>query len=49
MKHEYYIDFLNKEKGFKPDRKFFLTYKEAEKWAKENFEKFNPDMIHINH
>ena len=40
-----YIDYLNKQKGFKQDRIKFNSYEEAVKWAKQNFEKFNPDMI----
>jgi hypothetical protein len=40
-----YIEFLNKEKGFKKDIKHFNSYEEAVQWARENFEKFNPDMI----
>ena len=40
-----YIDYLNKAKGFKQDRIKFNSYEEAVKWAKQNFEKFNPDMI----
>jgi DNA repair protein RadC len=40
-----YIEFLNKEKGFKKDTKYFNSYEEAVEWAKENFDKFNPDMI----
>ena len=43
--NEVYIEFLNKEKGFKKDVKNFKSYEEAVKWAKGNFEKFNPDMI----
>ena len=43
--NEVYIEFLNKEKGFKKDVKHFKSYEEAVKWAKGNFEKFNPDMI----
>jgi hypothetical protein len=42
---EVYIEFLNKEKGFKKDIKNFNSYEEAVKWARENFEKFNSDMI----
>lgn len=42
---EVYIEFLNKEKGFKKDTKYFNSYEEAVEWAKQNFEKFNPDMI----
>ena len=33
------------EKGFKKDIKHFNSYEEAVEWAKENFDKFNPDMI----
>jgi hypothetical protein len=43
-----YIDFMNKDIGFKTDRKYFKgknAYKDAVKWARKNFEKFNPDMI----
>jgi hypothetical protein len=40
-----YIDYLNKAKGFKQDRIKFNSYEDAVKWAKKNFEKFNPDMI----
>ena len=40
-----YIDFLNKKKGFRQDRIKFNSYESAVKWAKKNFEKFNPDMI----
>jgi hypothetical protein len=43
---ECYIEYLNKEKGFKKDVKNFSSHEEAVKWAKENFEKFDPDMIH---
>jgi hypothetical protein len=40
-----YIDYLNKQKGFKQDRIKFNSYEEAVKWARKNFEKFNSDMI----
>jgi hypothetical protein len=40
-----YIDFLNKKKGFKQDRIKFNSYEEAVKWARKNFDKFDPDMI----
>jgi hypothetical protein len=36
---------LNKEKGYKKDTKYFNSYEEAVKWARENFERFDPDMI----
>ena len=42
---EVYIEFLNKEKGFKKDIKHFKSYEEAVKWARENFDRFDPDMI----
>jgi hypothetical protein len=40
-----YIDYINKEKGFKKDRIYFNTYAEAVEWGKKNFERFNNDMI----
>jgi hypothetical protein len=43
--NEVYIEFLNKEKNFTKDKKSFKTYEDAVKWARENFDKFNPDMI----
>ena len=45
----YYIEYLNKEKGFKKDRINFKTEKEAETWAKKNLEKFDPDMIRLEY
>jgi hypothetical protein len=42
---EVYIKFLNKNKGFKTDVKHFKSYEEAVKWARKNFDKFDPDMI----
>ena len=41
----FYIDFLNKKKGFKQDRIEFKSHDAAVKWAKKNFDKFNSDMI----
>lgn len=43
--NEAYVDFMNKDKGFKVERKYFKTYEDAEKWARNEFEKFSPDMI----
>ena len=40
-----YIDYLNKEKGFKRDRIYFDSYAEAVEWGRKNFERFNTDMI----
>ena len=48
-----YIKFLNKDKGHREDIKYFTgkdwhdANKKATKWAKKNFEKFHPDMIHF--
>ena len=42
---QYYIEFLNKDKNFQKDRKYFETYDQAKNWALENFERFDPDMI----
>ena len=40
-----YIDYMNKEKGFKRDRIYFNSYAEAVEWGRKNFERFNTDMI----
>ena len=40
-----YIDYMNKEKGFKRDRIYFDSYAEAVEWGRKNFERFNTDMI----
>lgn len=48
---EAYIDYLNKKKGFKQDRKTFKgknAIQDAEKWGRKNLENYHPDMIHIN-
>jgi len=46
--NKFYIEYLNKKKGFKRDKKFFETYEKAIQWAKDNFENFSPDMIKRN-
>jgi hypothetical protein len=43
---EVYIEFLNKDKGYKKDVKNFKSYEEAVKWGRNNFDNFNSDMIH---
>ena len=43
--NEAYIDYMNKDKGYKTDRKYFKTYEDAEKWARNEFDSFYPDMI----
>ena len=47
-KEQFYIKFLNKDKNFTEDRKYFNTWDEAKLWATTgNFEKLHPDMIHM--
>lgn len=45
MKEICYIEYLCKDKNFKQVRKDFDEYDQAVSWAKENLEKFHPDMI----
>jgi hypothetical protein len=45
VKERVYIDYLNKAKGFKNDRKYFDSYEEAVTWARNNFDKFDTDYI----
>lgn len=40
-----YIDFLNKDKKFKQDRKYFKSWEEAVKWGRSEFDRFSSDMI----
>lgn len=40
-----YIDFYNKKKNFKQDRKYFKSDEEAKRWALKNLQKFDIDMI----
>lgn len=49
-RQEYYvINYLNKDKGFKPDKKTFIDYAEAMAWGRANLQDeahiFHPDMI----
>lgn len=49
MKNQnYFIAFLNKEKGFQKDTVYFNSYNDAIQWGLLNLEKFNSDMIMIN-
>lgn len=41
----YYIEYLNKDKGFKQDRKSFLEEWCAVDWGKTNLDNFHPDMV----
>jgi len=45
IQSECYVDFLNCKRNFKKERKEFKTYQNALKWCKNNFERFNPDVI----
>ena len=40
-----YISYLNKDKGFKEDKKYFLFFDEAQEWGRANLGNFNTDMI----
>lgn len=44
----YFIEFLNKSKGFQKDKVYFETYEDAILWGLKNLEKFNSDMIMFN-
>lgn len=44
---KYYIPFMNKDRRYQTDYKFFNTNEEATKWAKNEFEKFDPDVIYL--
>lgn len=44
----WYIEFLNKEKNFRPDRKEFSSFEEGEKWGRDNLENFNLDMLRLD-
>lgn len=46
-KYKYYIEFLNKKKGFSRDKKVFDTEEEAVRWGRKNLERFNYDMLKI--
>jgi hypothetical protein len=43
--NQYYIQFLNKDKGFKEDVKDFNSYPDAHSWGKDNIENFTLDQI----
>ena len=48
VKYECYVEYLDKDNGFKRTKMQFKSYRNAEKWCRENFEKFHPDMIGYN-
>lgn len=45
---EVYIEFLNKDKGFKVDRKEFESYEIAIEWGVANLDNFHIDMVKFN-
>ena len=45
VKEKIFIEYLNKNKGYVMDRKYFNSYEEAESWARDNFDKFDNDYI----
>ena len=45
---EVYIEFLNKEKNFKKDKKYFKTYNDAVNFGKSEIERFKVDMVKFN-
>lgn len=47
-KKQFYIEFLNKDKGFKKDIKYFNTFQLAKNFALKTFDKFDIDMIKQN-
>jgi hypothetical protein len=42
---DYYIEFLNRNKNYKKDKKYFDTIPKAKKWGMDNLNNFNEDMI----
>lgn len=40
-----YIEYLDKDNGFKKTKKSFKSYEEATEWGKKNLDNFNSDMI----
>lgn len=45
---EFYIEYLNKNKNFAKDKKYFSTYENALKFLQQNFEKYSIDSIKYN-
>jgi hypothetical protein len=46
--NKFYIEYLNKNKNFAKDKKYFSTYENALKFLQNNFDKYNIDMIKAN-
>lgn len=43
----FFIEFLNKDKNFKEDKKIFDEFDAAVNWGKSNLDNFNSDMIRV--
>jgi len=41
----YFVEFLNKDKKFAKDIKYFETFEDARNWCLETFDKYDPDYI----
>jgi antirestriction protein ArdC len=46
-KNTHYIEFHNKDKNHKKDKKLFISYEEAVKWGRSELDNFNQDMINF--
>jgi len=44
-----FIRYMNKDKGFKEDKKHFNSYKDAVKWGRKELGNFNLDMVEYEH
>ena len=44
---EIYIEYLNKDNGYKVARKDFYSFESARSWGQENIDNFILDMIKI--
>jgi len=45
MQNRCFIEYLNKDNGFKKTQKYFDTFEQAKMWGKHNLENFSTDMI----
>lgn len=45
---DYYIEYFNKDKGHKLDKKTFADFEAAKKWGQDNIENFNLDQIRVD-
>lgn len=45
---QFYIEYLNKNKNFAKDKKYFSSYENALKFLQQNFDKYSIDTIKLN-